>query len=134
MKAPQALPLKLSQLIILHNLNIHHTSADFSMVNIYMHNTHGTQQGESCEKQKRERKKQRSRSGRLALMVNDMLALWLGLAQASELLKYLHGVQNERLIHFKSAGAAREREGAGPLSSIFTALRCSTCSQMDTPT
>lgn len=27
-------------------------------------------------------------------MVNDMLALWLGLARAPELLKYLHAVQN----------------------------------------
>lgn len=42
-------------------------------------------------------------------MVNGMLALWLGLAQAPELLKYLDGIQNERLIHFKSAQAEGER-------------------------
>lgn len=75
-----------------------------------MHNKQGMEQKESCKKQKRRRIKLRSRSSRLALMVNDMLALWLGLAQAPELLKYLHGVQNERLIHFKSARAETERE------------------------
>lgn len=78
------------------------------------------EQNENCEKQNKERIKLRSRSSRLALMVNDMLALWLGLARAPELLKYLHGVQNERLVHFKSAGAKRER--AGPLFYLFTAL------------
>lgn len=60
--------------------------------------------------------KQRSRCSRLALMVNDKLALWLGSAKAPELLKYLHGLQNERLVHFKSVGAERE--------SFFTSLRC----------
>lgn len=43
-------------------------------------------------------------------MVNDMLAPGLVLAQAPELLKYLDGAPNERLVHFKSAGAERERE------------------------
>ena len=43
-------------------------------------------------------------------MVNDMLALWLGLAQAPEPLKYLQDLQNKRLILFKWAGAGRERE------------------------
>lgn len=57
---------------------------------------------------RRGRKKLRSRSGRLALMVSDVLLLGPGPAQALELLKYLHGVRNERLVHFKSAGAARE--------------------------
>lgn len=56
-------------------------------------------------------------------MVNDMLALWLGLAQASELLKYLHGVQSERLVHFKSARAVRERERAWPLFYLVAELR-----------
>lgn len=51
-------------------------------------------------------------------MVSDM-ALWLGLAQAYELLKYLHSLQNERLIHFKSAGAERGRElGISSTSSL----------------
>ncbi|XP_047209647.1 uncharacterized protein LOC124860391 isoform X1 [Girardinichthys multiradiatus] len=60
---------------------------------------------------------QRTRSSRSALMVSDM-ALWLGLAQASELLKYLHSLQNERLIHFKSVGAERQR--ARTLFHLFT--------------
>lgn len=61
----------------------------------------------------------RSGSSRLALMVNDMLALRLGLAQAPELLKYLDGVQNERVVHFRSAEAEREREpGHSSTSSL----------------
>lgn len=57
-----------------------------------------------------------SKSSRLALMVNDMLALWLGLAQAPELLKYLGGVESERRVHFESARAERRR--ARPLSYL----------------
>lgn len=57
-------------------------------------NMHDTQKEESCGKQRREKTELRSRGSRLALMVNDMLALWLGLARAPELLKYLHAVQN----------------------------------------
>ncbi len=80
------------------------------------------------KREKRERLK--LRSSRLALMVNDMLALWLGLAQAPELLKYLHGVQSERLVHFESAGAEKEREREREREReswatfyLFTALR-----------
>lgn len=47
-------------------------------------------------------------------MVNDMLALWLGLAQAPSLLKYLADIQNQRLVQFKSAGAERESCATSP--------------------
>lgn len=73
-----------------------------------------------CGKQRMERIKLRSRSSRLALMVNDM---WLGLAQAPELLKYLRGLQNERPVHFKSARAKRERERVWPLFYLLSELR-----------
>lgn len=55
---------------------------------------HNTEKEKSYGKPNREKTELRSRGSRLALMVNDMLALWLGLARAPELLKYLHGVQN----------------------------------------
>lgn len=88
-----------------------YTSSDhFSVLDAFSFNMHNTQKEESevVRNEKGERIKLRSRSSRLALMVNDMLlAPWLGLAQESELLKYLRGVRNERLVHFKSAEAER---------------------------
>lgn len=67
----------------------------------------------------RNKSQERQRRSRLALMVSDIVR-WLGLAQASKLMKYLHGLQNERLIHFISAGAVRGGEKAGPLFHLFT--------------
>lgn len=80
------------------------------------------------ETKEEKRIKQGCRSSRLALMVNDMLVLWLGLAQAPELLKYLQVSQNERLIHFLNQLEQRRRERAVPLFYLFTALRYSTYS------
>lgn len=56
-------------------------------------------------------------------MVNDMLVLWLGLAQAPELLKYLQCSQNERLIHFLNQLEQGRIGRAVPLFYLFTALR-----------
>lgn len=79
---------------------------------------HSTQKEESCGKQKREKTKLRSRGSRLALMVNDMLALWLGLARVPELLKYLHGVQNLFTSNQPEQRGRESERGQFPTSSL----------------
>lgn len=75
------LPLLLAQFIPPHNK--YYLTADLSVVStLFMEvfSMHSAQKEESCEKQQREKTELRSRGSRLALMVNDMLALWLGLS------------------------------------------------------
>lgn len=124
-KTHRVLPLLIAQFIVPHNE--YYPTADLC-VGIYLllapylwksFNMHSTQKEESCGKQKSKKTELRSRGSRLALMVNDMLALWLGLARAPELLKYLRGVQNL----FTSNQPEQRGRGSGqfPTSSLATA-------------
>lgn len=88
------LPLLLTQFTCIINITQQQISLSLAPYLWKSFNMHSTQKEESCGKQKRGKTELRNRGSRLALMVNDMLALWLGLARAPELLKYLHAVQN----------------------------------------
>lgn len=118
-KTHGVLPLLLAQYILPHNK--YYPTADLSVVStLFMEvfSMHTTQKEESCGKQKREKTELRSRGSRLALMVNDMLALWLGLARAPELLKYLHGVQNLFTSNQPEQRGRESKHGQFPTSSL----------------